>query len=147
MASCRTFFGGIQQSQINAANVHAFFSSRGLDKGTTLVGVHLTDSQRYSETELNNVVEAAKSFFAINYDDCTLFTIEYNDAHNEQAREDNLWKFRRSFEPKLLQDVLELSVTYYDNQDSDNTNSLITETYYMVTLDNGNWEVGDHGRT
>ena len=111
------------------------------------VGVHLTDSQRYSETELNNVAEAAKSFFAINYDDCTLYTIEYNDAHNEQVREDNLWKFRRSFEPKSLTDVLELSVTYYDNQDSDNTNSLITETYYMVTLDNGNWEVGDHGRT
>ena len=100
------------------------------------VGVHLTDSQRYSETELNNVVEAAKSFFA-----------NYNDEHNEQVRDDNLWRFRRSFEPKLLQDVLELSVTYYDNQDSDNTNSLITETYYMVTLDNGNWEVGDHGRT
>ena len=32
------------------------------------VGVHLTDSQRYSETELNNVVEAAKSFFAKNFD-------------------------------------------------------------------------------
>ena len=111
------------------------------------VGVHLTDSQRYSETELNNVAEAAKSFFAMNYDDCTLCTIEYNDAHNEQVREDNLWEFRCSFEPKSLTDVLELSVTYYDNQDSDNTNSLITETYYMVTLDNGNWEVGDHGRT
>ena len=91
--------------------------------------------------------EAAKSFFAMNYDDCTLCTIEYNDAHNEQVREDNLWEFRCSFEPKSLTDVLELSVTYYDNQDSDNTNSLITETYYMVTLDNGNWEVGDHGRT
>ena len=72
------------------------------------VGVHLTDSQRYSETELNNVVEAAKSFFAKNFDD---------------------------------------SVTYYENQDSDNTHRLITDTYYMVTLDNGNWEVGDHGRT
>ena len=91
------------------------------------VGVHLTDSQRYSETELNNVVEAAKSFFAKNFDDCTLYTIDYNDEHNEQVRDDNLWRFRRSFEPKLLQDVLELSVTYYDNQDSDNTNSLITE--------------------
>ena len=85
------------------------------------VGVHLTDSQRYSETELNNVVEAAKSFFAKNFDDCTLYTIDYNDEHNEQVRDDNLWRFRRSFEPKLLPDVLELSVTYYDNQDSDNT--------------------------
>ena len=111
------------------------------------VGVHLTDSQRYSETELNNVVEAAKSFFAKNFDDCTLYTIDYNDEHNEQVRDDNLWRFRRSFEPKLLPDVLELSVTYYDNQDSDNTKTLITETYYMITLDNGNWEVGDHGRT
>ena len=110
------------------------------------VSVLFTDSQRYSETELNNVAEAAKSFFAMNYDDCTLCTIEYNDAHNEQVREDNLWRFRRSFEPKSLTDVLELSVTYYDNRDSDNRKSLITETYYMVTLDNGNWEVGDHGR-
>ena len=31
------FLAGYNRVRINAANVHAFFSSRGLDKGTTLV--------------------------------------------------------------------------------------------------------------
>ena len=46
-----------------------------------------------------------------------------------------------------LTDVLELSVAYYDNREADNSNNLITETFYLVTLDNGKWEVGDHGKT
>ncbi|MBR1482563.1 MAG: hypothetical protein IJ598_06305 [Ruminococcus sp.] len=88
-----------------------------------------------------------KSFFSQNYEDSTLYLIEYNDEHNEKVREDNLWRFRRSFEPKSLTDVLELSVSYYENHEADNSNNLITETFYLVRLDNGKWEVGDHGRT
>lgn len=111
------------------------------------VSVHLTNSQRYTNAELKDAVEAVKSFFSQNYEDSTLYLIEYNDEHNEKVREDNLWRFRRSFEPKSLTDVLELSVSYYENHEADNSNNLITETFYLVRLDNGKWEVGDHGRT
>ena len=111
------------------------------------VGVHLTNSQRYTNAELKGAVEAVKSFFSQNYENSTLYLIEYNDAHNEKVREDNRWRFRRSFEPKSLTDILELSVSYYDNREADHTDNLITQTFYLVTLDNGKWEVGDHGRT
>ena len=116
-------------------------------RNTSDVGVHLTNSQRYTNAELKDAVEAVKSFFSQNYEDSTLYLIEYNDEHNEKVREDNWWKFRRSFEPKSLTDVLELSVSYYENREADNSNNLITETFYLVTLDNGKWEIGDHGRT
>lgn len=114
---------------------------------TSDVGVHLTNSQRYTNAELKDAVEAVKSFFSQNYEDSTLYLIEYNDEHNEKVREDNWWKFRRSFEPKSLTDVLELSVSYYENREADNSNNLISETFYLVRLDNGKWEIGDHGRT
>ncbi len=114
---------------------------------TSNVGVHLSDSKRYTSAELNDVVETVKTYFTWNYDNCSLYLIEYNDTYNEDVRDDNMWRYRRSFEPKELTDVLELLISYYDNYDVDKTNTLITETFFIVSLDNGKWEVGNHGRT
>lgn len=109
-------------------------------------GVDITSSERYSQDEINSAVDSVKNYFWKEFDGCTLYAIGYNDSESESVREDNIYRYQRSFEPKTVTDALELQVTYYEGQNSDKTRPLVTETFTMVKLDNGGWEVGGHGR-
>ena len=109
------------------------------------VGVNITPSARYSNSEINDAVNTIKNYFWKTYDNYTLYLVAYNDNSNETNREDNTFKYRHSSESNSITDILEMSITYYEGTASHTTEQLITETFYLAKYDNGNWEVIDHG--